>query len=60
MKQRSDSEVKKVTIKISSNELNAMEDFIMCELSEKEEKKYRKITLNIWQKLVEEFDANKF
>lgn len=47
---------KKVTISISNDELNALEDFIMCEVSEEKQEKYKKKCLNIWNRLVKEFD----
>lgn len=48
---------KKITIQVSNNELNALEDILTCEFKDdKEEEKCREKSLKLWQKLVEEFD----
>ncbi len=56
IKYKRNTSLKKITIAISNNELNAMEDFIVAELNKKEEEKFRKVTMGIWQKLVTAFD----
>lgn len=53
---KSNNPRKKITIEVSNKELDAMEDFVVAELNKKEEEKFRKITLGIWNKLVIAFD----
>lgn len=49
---------KKVAIEINNKELDAMEDFLTVELSKNEIEKFRKITLEVWMKLVHAFDKD--
>lgn len=53
------SRYKKITISISNNELDAMEDFLFCQLPKKEEEKSRKKSSVVWHRLVRAFDKNK-
>ena len=55
-KNRKEDHKKKVAIEISNRELDAMEDFLTVELSKNENEKFRKITLEVWMKLVCAFD----
>lgn len=50
------SKYRKITISTSSDELGMMEDFLVCELSEDVEEKYRRKCIRIWQRLIREWD----
>jgi hypothetical protein len=52
------SKYRKITISISNDELNMMEDFLVCKLSKEKEEKYRKKCIRIWGRLVKEWDGN--
>lgn len=49
------SKYRKITISISNDELNAMEDYLVCDLSEEKREKHRKKCYQIWRKLVKEW-----
>ena len=50
------SKCRKITISISNDELDMMEDFLVIELPKDLEEKYRRKCLNIWSRLVREWD----
>ncbi len=56
MTKNNGSKYRKVTIKISSDELDMMEDFLVVELPEDVAEKYRRRCLEIWQRLAREWD----
>jgi hypothetical protein len=47
-----------ITIAVSNSELNAMENFLVCKLSDKKKEKYRKKCIKIWGRLVREWDSS--
>ena len=48
--------MKTITIKVSNNEVDALEDIILTELSDEEFAKKHKLAIRIWQKIVREVD----
>ena len=50
------SKYRKITISISNDELGMMEDFLVCELPKDLKDKYRRKWLQIWSRLVREWD----
>lgn len=50
------SKYRKITISVSNDELNMMEDLLVCELPKETQEKYRKRTLKIWERLVRQWD----
>jgi len=49
---------RKITISISSDELDMMEDFLVLELTKEKEERYRRRCLRIWMRLVREWDKD--
>ena len=49
---------KTITVKVENEWLNAMEDWIFCELSEEETEKSRKEMRKLWQALVDAYDKS--
>lgn len=47
---------RKIKIKISSDELDMMEDFLVLELPEDVKEKYRRKCLQIWRRMAGEWD----
>ena len=47
---------RKITISISNDELDMMENFLVCELPKDLEDKYRRKCFQIWRRLVREWD----
>lgn len=52
------SKYKKITISVSNDELNAMEDFLTCKLDKETKEKYRNKVIRIWGRLVCEWDID--
>lgn len=50
------SKYRKITISVSNDELNALEDYLVCKLTEEQREKYRRKCLSIWHRLVKEWD----
>ena len=52
---------KKVTVKMSNEELDALEDYLVCDFGNKKDdkEKCRKRALKLWMKIVKEFDKKK-
>lgn len=52
------SKYRKITISVSNDELNAMEDFLIVDFqgNKKKEEKCRRKSLSIWGRLVREWD----
>ena len=50
---------KKIIITVSNQQLDALEDLLWAELSEKETEKARIKTKQLWQSLVESYDSLK-
>jgi len=47
---------RKITISISNDELDMMENFLVCELPKDLKDNYRRRCLQIWSRLVREWD----
>lgn len=52
------SKYRKITISISNDELNILEDYLVCKLSKNDKEKYRKKCIKIWGRLVKEWNSN--
>lgn len=52
------SKYREITIRISNDELNKMEDYLVCKLSKLKKETYRKKCIQIWRRLVKEWDSN--
>lgn len=50
---------KKIIVAVSNQQLDALEDLLCAELSEKEAEKARTKTKQLWQSLVESYDSLK-
>lgn len=50
------SKYRNITISVSNDELNALEDYLMVELTPEKRKKYHRKALSIWGRLVKEWD----
>lgn len=48
--------MKKVTIEVTNEELDALEDLLVCKLTDDQVQAYRVLCLNLWGKLVREYD----
>ena len=51
--------MEQITISVSNNELNALEELLTAKLSEKDYEARRKTSIKLWGKLVKEFDKPK-
>lgn len=49
---------KQITIEVSNQELDAMEDYLVSKLDKATREEYRLILIELWGKLVSAFDAN--
>ena len=48
--------MKKITIKVKNKELNALENYLVMEMTKKQKKKAKRLCLTLWGKLVKQYD----